>query len=314
MRNGRGNGTKVCGIVTLFMTMVALTLVFVAKVRFVSHLPSASLVAMGVGHGDVTYIAPMGAIPTLTMGPERSAFASSVAIPSATNGDGLAVEPKYPPQAGKPFYARTTHKVEVPRLHVPLLAQVASLATICVIGLWTRLTKYTRTGYSAERGADGCHWVMAAVHEIPEPTWRASADAHVVRVRALLEPGFDHSPQPQQRAQRERPDNGLRMLDRHHPVYNFLEAYYHIKGLKGIRSLARWSPPLHRETSGTLLLGATYADLEDGRLPRRGAVVNERGVLYDARSFFEDRDDKATPFLFLDVPTTPTTRIHPYHP
>ena len=83
---------------------------------------------------------------------------------------------------------------------------------------------------------------------IPASVWRKAAADHAENVCSLLKPGFeDHKRAGHQETE-------LRALDRRHPVYNFLTDYYHVKGVKGVRSLARWSPPLH--PGGTLLEGA----------------------------------------------------------
>ena len=66
-------------------------------------------------------------------------------------------------------------------------------------------------------------------------------------------------------------------------VYNFLQHYYHIKGVKGVKRLTRWSPAL--EAGGVLLEGASRADIDCGRLSPRGAVETRSGIRYDAREF-----------------------------
>ncbi len=75
---------------------------------------------------------------------------------------------------------------------------------------------------------------------MPEPEWRARAEAHRERVRALLEPGF--------LVKRERGCagvDGFWALDAENPIYNFLLRYYNIRGAAGTRRLARWSPGMH---------------------------------------------------------------------
>ena len=120
---------------------------------------------------------------------------------------------------------------------------------------------------------------------LPEATWRSRADAHAERVRALLSPGFvpaasqplTQTGKPSRRVRVA--DDGWRALSTTHPVYNFLEEYYHIRGAKGTRKLARFSAG-----PSVTLQGATAADLvgSGGVLPSRGATVDARGVTFDA--------------------------------
>lgn len=112
---------------------------------------------------------------------------------------------------------------------------------------------------------------------VPEPVWRGRAAAHAARVHALLAPGFGAMPG----LPRDARPTELRPLDRRNPVFNFLSDYYHVKGLKGCRQLARWSASLPAG-GGVLLEGATADDLGDGVLHLRGATVLEGGVAYDA--------------------------------
>ena len=124
---------------------------------------------------------------------------------------------------------------------------------------------------------------------LPEATWRSRADAHAERVRALLSPGFvpaasqplTQTGKPSRRVRVA--DDGWRALSTTHPVYNFLEEYYHIRGGKGTRRLARFSAG-----PSVTLEGATAADLERGVLATRGAVVHARGVTYDAAAAHAD--------------------------
>lgn len=94
-------------------------------------------------------------------------------------------------------------------------------------------------------------------------------------------------------------------LDPKNPVYNFLIEYYGLKGSKGPRRLARWSPDPSqlsisdgpRDDSGgaakeaILLEGASERDVGD-TLHMRGAILAEdgEGILYSPSLFF-GRDD-----------------------
>mmetsp|Transcript_13350 Transcript_13350/g.28986 ORF Transcript_13350/g.28986 Transcript_13350/m.28986 type:complete len:611 (-) Transcript_13350:36-1868(-) len=108
---------------------------------------------------------------------------------------------------------------------------------------------------------------------IPEAIWRQAATDHRQRIKSLIEPGLvdaDHALMKVVRKQyriqmianknenewKEQNDNNsnskhsiieddktwMTMMDPKHPVYNFLVEYYGLKGLKGPKRLARWSP------------------------------------------------------------------------
>ena len=98
--------------------------------------------------------------------------------------------------------------------------------------------------------------VVSGLTRLPADVWRPRAAAHAVRVHRLLKPGFVAASARPAKAQRRwanavrappHPDleaPGMLALDHRHAVYNFLLEYYHVKGQKGPRALARWSPPL----------------------------------------------------------------------
>ena len=81
-------------------------------------------------------------------------------------------------------------------------------------------------------------------------------------MRALLAPGFVPATPPPLTSKgtpsvRVRgSEDGWLALSTTHPVYNFLEEYYHIRGAKGTRRLARFSAG-----PAVTLQGATEADL-----------------------------------------------------
>ena len=124
---------------------------------------------------------------------------------------------------------------------------------------------------------------------LPEAIWRGRAAAHVDRTSRLLSPGMT----PPQKA-----GAGYR-LSTEHPVTNFLQEYYRIKGAAGARRLSRFSPEVTSGGGGTLLHGASADDIDTGTLSARGAAVVEDGVLYDAKAAHADASaDNATALLW----------------
>ena len=150
---------------------------------------------------------------------------------------------------------------------------------------------------------------------MPEEQWRQKAAEHSARVRNLLAPGLTDIDHPMNSGIRRQPgrDSGtssadyFTALDPQNPVYNFLIEYYGLKGVKGPRRLARWSPDpslllcneeelnasglrveekeiLHRHDandspildSGIFLEGATEEDF-GGTLHLKGAIPLEDG-------------------------------------
>lgn len=80
---------------------------------------------------------------------------------------------------------------------------------------------------------------------ISEHVWRTAASNHKHRVKSLLQPGLtpreDQINSGNRRKDRRFVDDWT-ALDPVNPIYNFLIEYYGIKGAKGPRRLARWSP------------------------------------------------------------------------
>lgn len=145
---------------------------------------------------------------------------------------------------------------------------------------------------------------------LPESVWRASAAHHKASVRQLLDPGLLSSSSSSTSAQEHHvAKDGWTALDPQHPVFNFLIEYYGLKGLKGPRRLARWSPDpqclvRHRDddydnddADGILLEGASEDDFES-TLHMRGAMMHEDGIVYSPSSFFgrgeANRKEEAT--------------------
>ena len=101
---------------------------------------------------------------------------------------------------------------------------------------------------------------------ISEDVWRKAASDHRKDIQDLLEPGLVDLDHPMMRPVRKyflvdgdgdnddgdddgdgdhsRTSKMMTMLDPKHPIYNFLVEYYGLKGLKGPKRLARWSPSI----------------------------------------------------------------------
>ena len=140
-----------------------------------------------------------------------------------------------------------------------------------------------------------------------ELIWRQAAADHQNRIYELLRPGLTDSAHALNSGKHRRvvlanstqiviPEKISRWtaLNPQHPVYNFLIEYYGLKGIKGVKRLARWSPK--PEGDGILLEGATQDDLVASTLHLRGAVLQDDGILYSPSTFFssKDVDDDAT--------------------
>jgi hypothetical protein len=123
---------------------------------------------------------------------------------------------------------------------------------------------------------------ITTVLSVAEPTWRPRAADHAARIHSLLSPGFVEATSPGAAIK-----PAFSALSDRHPVFNFLRSYYNVRGVKGVRALARWAPPQPSRT--VLLEGATGDDLAAGTLHRRGASVVPGGVEYSAHSFFNGR-------------------------
>jgi hypothetical protein len=127
---------------------------------------------------------------------------------------------------------------------------------------------------------------------IPEASWRSAATKHAEGIRALLQPGLT-APVV---ARKEKRTGGLTALDAKHPVYNFLVEYYGLKGAKGPRRLARWSPdPALLMVNGTtaadgILLEGAVEDDFGNTLHLRGANLYNDGVVYSPAAFFGKGD------------------------
>ena len=156
---------------------------------------------------------------------------------------------------------------------------------------------------------------------ISESVWRKAAQEHQTNIYNILKPGLTdlathpintgHQRQPIQR------NNNIQWtaLDPSNPIYNFLIEYYGIKGTKGVKRLARWSPGLychyhsssnnnnnnnnheditstnHNKTEnggGVLLEGANENDFAS-LLHLRGAIIEEDGILYCPQTYYSEK-------------------------
>lgn len=76
---------------------------------------------------------------------------------------------------------------------------------------------------------------------LSENQWRLAAYQHSQRIMALLRPGLLVSPSSSSSSSQPK-SNSWTALDPSNPIFNFLIEYYGLKGTKGVRRLARWSP------------------------------------------------------------------------
>mmetsp|Transcript_12206 Transcript_12206/g.21157 ORF Transcript_12206/g.21157 Transcript_12206/m.21157 type:complete len:498 (-) Transcript_12206:64-1557(-) len=125
--------------------------------------------------------------------------------------------------------------------------------------------------------------------KISESTWRTAASKHSQRIKCLLQPGLtslDHpmnagSKRMRKRQQSTKPFDGWTALDPVNPVYNFLIEYYGLKGAKGPRRLARWSPDpklLTLESSGDELCKSHETQLQSTSEIYRAAMEASHGL------------------------------------
>lgn len=153
---------------------------------------------------------------------------------------------------------------------------------------------------------------MSRVVRIKEAVWRTAASQHSSRIRELLQPGLTSLSDPRNAGlRRQRTTHGWTALDPENPVYNFLIEYYGLKGAKGPRRLARWSPNLevllrNHDRDGILLENASEEDIGDGSLHMRGSLPTDEGIVYSPANFYGKGDPEekqkaakaATPFLW----------------
>ena len=180
---------------------------------------------------------------------------------------------------------------------------------------------------------------------IAESSWRTSAARHQQRILELLQPGLTDLSHPmnvglKRSRRRNKATNGISpdgrqhvwtSLDPKNPIYNFLIEYYGLKGSKGTRRLARWSPcpslllssqdgaEENTIADAILLEGADERDLGD-LLHLRGAMPHNDGILYSPCHFFgkgnvgpssEGKKKTAVPFLWYHSVLQQTLRAEP---
>jgi hypothetical protein len=85
---------------------------------------------------------------------------------------------------------------------------------------------------------------VQTLYKISEQTWRNAAASHAAKIKDILSPGLTCLEHPLNTgiAKRRHYKDDWTGLDPLNPIFNFLIEYYGIKGSKGTRRLARWSP------------------------------------------------------------------------
>ena len=176
---------------------------------------------------------------------------------------------------------------------------------------------------------------------VSEKVWREASAQHGEKIKELLLPGLtisEHSVNTGRHRKGSRTcESWLTALDPQNPIYNFLIEYYGLKGQKGTRRIARWSPTLkllmqrddriselHQLTSpregekeaqfeGVLLEGACVDDL-GGILHLKGAIPHTEGIVYSPSLFFsktENLGKAATPYIWYRSVLKQTLKAEP---
>jgi hypothetical protein len=189
------------------------------------------------------------------------------------------------------------------------------------------------------------------VVKIAESVWRKAVEQHVHQIQTCLQPGLTSQDHVINTGRRRSSHNltppehkWCTALDPKNPVYNFLIEYYGLKGAKGPKRLARWSPNpalvfseqqriteldelnVHLETTlasvktndkqrtgGILLEGATENDI-GGVLHLRGAIPHDDGIMYSPANFFSSTDDSvkaSNPYLWYKSVLQQTLQSEP---
>lgn len=178
---------------------------------------------------------------------------------------------------------------------------------------------------------------LSRLIRIPQSVWRRAAQDHQEKVKTLLKPALfppnsvsnsgihrkKRRSQQYQSAEVRRDDGWVTALNPKNPVYNFLIEYYGLKGVKGVKRLARWSPSpnlllqnqneydnlqelfqasrqdfilqqkfekYRAQDSGILLEGANEEDMAS-LLHIKGAVWDSNGATYSPSLWYDQRMD-----------------------
>jgi hypothetical protein len=178
------------------------------------------------------------------------------------------------------------------------------------------------------------------VIKIPRAVWKQAALDHQLKIRALLQPAMLAPDNLQHRRQRQgqyyaqNNDMEWTALDSQNPVCNFLIEYYGLKGSKGTKRLARWSPspnllsheeerynclesllqnsnhgacdkpPISSRYAGVFLEEVTEEDLAT-TLQLRGALLEAGGALYSPSLWFQQKQTQDA-----SANTTATPKSH----
>lgn len=239
-------------------------------------------------------------------------------------------------------------------LLLPLLQQSSSNALL-ISGHYQITTTVFKVGNQMTNLAANPELSSKLLIRLSERSWRSSAAHHSQRIRNLLEPGLlasSSSPRRERRKQQNHQriinngnhcDSSWMPLDPQNPIYNFLIDYYGLKGTKGPRRLARWSPDpnllllnsnasnndknhnVHSVTEktvadGILLEGADCNNDLGTVLHLRGAMPHPEGVVYSPAQFYGKGDPMASqqqqqrviaPFLWYRSVLQNTLRAEP---
>jgi len=137
---------------------------------------------------------------------------------------------------------------------------------------------------------------------ISEKVWRTAAATHRQRIKSLLQPGLtsqDNKMKAGNRYGNQVVDEWTnRKLDTENPIYNFLVEYYGIKGSKGPRRLARWSPDpsllLSCSTATAAATATDDTDADEGNANEKNRMIGDIHIHMDDNSKemkVDDTDD-----------------------
>ena len=170
---------------------------------------------------------------------------------------------------------------------------------------------------------------------IAEPAWRAAVSQHTDAIYSLLQPGLTPDQDPLNSGKKRHGNPSIwTALNPRHPVFNFLIEYYGLKGVKGPKRLARWSPP------PALILGdsdsietfdqlqcktneittASFTDNDFSEFIRRGGILleganeDDMGTTLHLRGAIPNVDGMMyAPSSFIDTSPDPSKAANPFH-